>query len=110
MNSVNFDFLSFRANTDAQGHFLFPKVPAGKYTVIRLVHQTPNSFAHQPLPDSEVEIRAGETSTVTLGGNGYTVRAHARWPAGVTPDKNWHLMASVHTALPPALAELDKDP
>jgi hypothetical protein len=109
-NSISFDFLTFRAKTDAQGHFIFAKVPAGKYQVIRLVSVAPNGFAHQPLPDSEVEIRAGETSTVTLGGSGYTVKARARWPADVIPDKNWEFTASLHTALPPALAELEKDP
>jgi hypothetical protein len=56
---VGFDFMSFKVATDAEGHFVFPQVPAGKLKIIYLAHIPPNGFQHQPLPDSDVEIRPG---------------------------------------------------
>ena len=102
-NTIAFDFMTFKVTTDAQGHFVFPQVPPGKCTVVRLVHQAPNSFAHQPLPDGDVEIRPGETTTVTLGGGGYTVKARLRLPDGVTLGEDWHLGAVVVSLPPPAI-------
>jgi RNA polymerase sigma factor (sigma-70 family) len=108
--SIGFDFMAFKATTDSQGHFQFPKVPPGKLKIIRLAHIPPNGFAHQSLPEAEVEIRSGETTTKTLAGTGYTVRARLRWPDDVTPGKDWNCFASLATKPPQAILDAANDP
>jgi RNA polymerase sigma factor (sigma-70 family) len=100
--SISFDF-SFKVTTDSQGHFLFPQVPPGKLKIVRLIHVLPNGFSQQPqqpLPDGDVEIRPGETTTKTIGGEGYTVKARIHWPDDATPGKDWNLTAVLGTAPP----------
>ncbi len=107
---IGFDFMSFKVSTDSQGHFVFPQVPPGKLTIIYLAHIPPNGFQHQPLPDGDVETRAGETATITVGANGYTITAHPRWPDGITPDKKWHFFVSAFSAPPQAVLQAADDP
>ena len=108
--SIGFDFSAFKVTTDAQGHFVFPQVPPGKLTIIHLAHEPPNSFVHLPLPDGDVEVRPGQTTTKTLGSGGYTIRAQARWPTDTKPGTNWHVMASITTSPPQAVLDAANDP
>ena len=56
---------AYRARTDADGHFLVPQLPPGKYELYSIV-EDPNGGRHSKhLADAEV--RPGETATVTLG-------------------------------------------
>ena len=78
-NTVTADFAVFRAKTDANGRFVFPQVPPGKHSLSRLIPLPPpqkNSFNMQELEG--IEIRPGETTTVTFG-SGCTVSARLRW-------------------------------
>jgi RNA polymerase sigma factor (sigma-70 family) len=107
---ISFEFMSFKVATDAKGHFVFPQAPPGKLKIIYLAYVAPNGFAHQPLPDGDVEIRSGETTTKVLGGSGYTIKARARWPQGVTPDKKWHFFANAFSAPPQSYFQAANDP
>jgi RNA polymerase sigma factor (sigma-70 family) len=107
--SISFDF-NFKVTTDSQGHFLFPQVPPGKLKIVRLVHVPPDGFSQQPLPDGDVEIRAGETTTKTIGGEGYTVKARIHWPNDATPGKDWNLTVVFGTTPPQALLDAADNP
>jgi len=107
---VGFDFMSFKIATDSQGHFVFPQVPPGKLKIIYLAPILPNGFAHQPLPDGDVEILSGETTTKTLGGAGYTIKARTRWPENIMPGKKWNFFANAFSAPPQSIFQSLNDP
>jgi hypothetical protein len=107
---VSFDFMTFVATTDDKGHFAFPQVPPGTFKVVRRVHVPPNGWSEQPLSDGTVEIRPGETTSITLGGSGYSIKARVRWPDGVKPGKDWNLFVSLFSAPPSAVLKAQNDP
>ncbi|HET7872340.1 MAG TPA: carboxypeptidase-like regulatory domain-containing protein, partial [Terriglobales bacterium] len=107
INTFGFSFEDYIVKTDAQGHFSFPSVPPGRLELIQLVPAGNGARAHEPV--QEVEIKAGETTTVTIGGSGYTVTARVLWPEGTSGTQR-RLMAYVRTVPPPALAQAMNDP
>jgi len=110
LGGISFDFMAFKVSTDSQGHFEFPHTPPGNLKIIYLAHIPPNGFMHQPLPDGDVEIRAGETTTKTLGSSGYVIKARVRWPEEITPNRNWHFFASAASAPPQLILQSMNDP
>jgi hypothetical protein len=119
-NTVTADFTGFRVQVDSEGRFVFPRVPPGAHSLSRAIPLPPpqeNSFSIEHLEG--VEIRAGETTTVTLG-SGYTVSAHLRWAEGAIPVTSEEIFAIVQTPYPaelkqlmkghPAMAELKQSP
>lgn len=107
---VSFDFMSFKVATDAEGHFVFPQAPPGKLKIIHLAHVPPNGFMHQPLPDGDVEIHSGETTSKNLGSHGFTIKARARWPQDITPGRKWHFFANAFSAPPQSYLQAANDP
>ena len=111
-NTVCADFLAYQANTDADGRFLFAQVPPGKHTVAQSVSSSFRGaqIIRAPQVIVEVEVHAGQTSTVTLGNSNYTVTARLRWPPELTRDPNLNVTLSLQRprAVPPA--EVRKDP
>jgi uncharacterized GH25 family protein len=109
-STVSSDQPAFRVKTDTDGRFVFPQVPPGKHRLARLTPQPP---PHEVMftiePSVDVEIRPGETTTVTLG-SGYVVSGRLRWADGVPPDTNWNVLASVHTPSPPEFEQAINDP
>lgn len=108
--TVSADVMSFRAKTDANGRFVFPQVPSGKHSLSRAIPLPPpqeESFSIEQLEG--IEIRPGETTTVTLG-SGYMVGARLRWADGVTNETNWNVLAVVHTPYPAEFEHALKDP
>lgn len=62
---------SYRTRTDQTGRFAFDRVPAGKhrlYRYARFYEGRPGRYGSSH--DTEVEVRAGETAQVTIGGIG----------------------------------------
>jgi hypothetical protein len=61
---------------------------------------------------ADVEVRPGETSTVTF--SGYVVTVRVRWPADLAPGKNLRVDVGMETSAQPPLlrppAEIAKDP
>jgi RNA polymerase sigma factor (sigma-70 family) len=104
--SVHTSLDAYRVKTDQAGRFVFNQVPPGKRQVIQLVPNegdgVKGSVTHQPVAD--VEIRPGETASVTIGG-GYAIKAVLRWPDGLQPTANNRFFAYVQTAYPAALRE-----
>jgi hypothetical protein len=78
----------FLVETDASGHFVFPRVPSGR---VRLVHSEMLNLGGNRLADNRIEtpcvVALGETTTASF--QCCTVNAHLRWPAGVNRDPNW---------------------
>jgi hypothetical protein len=102
-----FGYTAYRAKSDEAGKFIFPLVPPGKLKLLRII-PVKNGWSNKP--EKDVEIRPGETTQVAIGGEGYTVTARVRWPAGFDQNSLQHLMATVCTPTPAYLIELAKDP
>jgi len=111
-SDVSFDFTSFKVSTDKEGRFVFPQVPPGTFKLVRAVPikmgTGQGGWSHDPLQD--VTVHPGETATVTVGGSGYTVTAHLRWPADLNPGSSSHIMATINTPIPASLAAILKNP
>jgi len=66
ITTVLLDFQTFRVKANDSGHFLFPQVPPGKHKLVRVVETKTGEQTWWNLkPLQEVEIRPGETTTVT---------------------------------------------
>ncbi len=72
-----------RAVTDSKGHFVFERVPAGLAQVGRVI-KTGESSTGWFAPTSHavpIEIKAGDTITVTIGGTGRPITGKVTVPA-----------------------------
>ena len=69
--------LDCSTTTDSAGRFAIPQVPAGKYQLMWNARREEGGYTSKTV--AEVEVRPGETSTVTFGG--YVVTVRLRWPA-----------------------------
>jgi RNA polymerase sigma factor (sigma-70 family) len=102
-DAVSCSFEAYRTRTDQAGRFVFNQVPPGKHKIVRLIPVGGDTLQHDPLAD--VEIRPGETTTATIGGDGYLLSARLRCPDGWKPQGQ-RVSAFIQTAPPPALAAL----
>jgi hypothetical protein len=85
-NPFQLAFDDFQKRTDDQGRFTIESAPPGIRAVVRLIPQGTRSWRHA-YPVS-VDVKPGTTTTVTLGGSGYTVLGKAT----VSPTRvgvNW---------------------
>ena len=100
------------AQTDAQGQFIIPQAPPGSHKLARVVVErlSPTSTSSQKFPLTEVEIRPGETTFLTLGASNCTVTVHLLWPEELKRQPNWRVFASLHTSFPQPPAEIANDP
>jgi hypothetical protein len=107
-----FGYSAYHVKSDAAGKFVFAQVPVGKLKLNRIIPMqlSPTSGGWSDRLEQEVEIRPGETTQVSIGGEGYTVTARVRWPAGFDPNQLQQLMGTIHTPSPAWLNELAKDP
>jgi len=69
--SLELDRTDYSATTDADGHFSFAKVPPGQFQLF----------------STNVVVRSGQTTTVTLRANAVSVRL--RWPDELPRQANW---------------------
>lgn len=103
--------LDFHAQTDAEGRFTFPKVPAGTLWVEeRIVTVSGNSSSSFPGRSKEAAVPAGGTVEVELGGNlRVTGRLTSPERFRSEPDVVWTVrMESVSMTPPPP--EIRADP
>lgn len=70
------DFNSYKTTTDDQGKFTFEQLPPGDGTIVRLVQMVPNMWTHSDKTD--VTVKSGETTQVTLGDNGAVITGTVR--------------------------------
>jgi protocatechuate 3,4-dioxygenase beta subunit len=98
-DTVSSDFTAYQVKTDSEGRFAFSKVPPGKHRLVRVItdKESGTSSWSSDHPLSEVVIRSGETTVVTIGGSNYCVIARLKWPVELSPGTNAHVFASIHT-------------
>lgn len=99
-STVSLDRSGFRVETDAAGKFRFPKVPPGPLRITHLLRQEMGeqiSEAHRPL--TQVEVKAGATTTVVLGGERRRFKLHFRWPEELVREANSSLHVSLQSPL-----------
>lgn len=106
--TVSTSYQAYRTETDADGRFVFEKVPPGQHRLVRLQQFGESGWSHVPL--KEVDIESGETTIVELGTSGYVVTAHLSWPATLKREPSWQVFASIHTPFPQLPPEVSKDP
>jgi len=87
--------VSFAAKSDDEGRFSMERVPAGDYTL----HLNPG--VGKPFTDATpVEVRAGETAKVQIGGSGATVTGRLEFAGGGAVD--WAKQAKFPSLQPKA--------
>jgi hypothetical protein len=101
-NTVRADFTAYQTQSDAEGGFVFAQVPPGRHKLMRTTPQreTGGVTSWHDGEKIDIEVRPGETTTITLGGNSYSVTAQIRWPTGLKREANYRLFASIHTPMP----------
>ena len=91
------------AKTDRDGHFVFEKLPAREYKLVLFTqNKAANRNEYISTMQTPVEVRAGETTTVTFGSAGTSVSARLRAPASLAKLKwkNSFAMLRRDVALP----------
>lgn len=96
-SGMSFDFAAYKVTADANGQFVFEKVPAGKVWIIRLVKTSTRSWAHSH--STEVTVEAGKTTQVTLGGVDATLSGHVTFQTDL-PQADYTLSGQLSTPLP----------
>jgi beta-lactamase regulating signal transducer with metallopeptidase domain/thiol-disulfide isomerase/thioredoxin len=76
-----------QTTTDDQGRFVFERVPAGPATVAMQVKLSPNMTGYSQ--STFVEVKAGETVRVELGGKGRPVVGKVSIPEALKGKVNW---------------------
>jgi hypothetical protein len=90
LDSLLLDREGFSCQSEANGHFAFPKLPPGTFRVMNLKLLGNFSLAASL---TDVTIRPGETTTVALVT--CTVTAHVRWPENLARAPGWKIRAYV---------------
>src|SRR5205085_10319971 len=86
--SSSFSFY-LKADPDADGSFAFDKIPPGEQRIAIEYHFKDERY-EVPLSHARlVEIKPGETSEITLGGDGRQVRGHVNLTGGTQSDVDW---------------------
>jgi RNA polymerase sigma factor (sigma-70 family) len=86
--SVSYD-LERRVRTDADGKFVFEKLPAGKHQLVRVAPETREGTTSYPMiPLQDVEIVSGQTKTVRVGDATSTVTVRIRFEGVSFPAKS----------------------
>ena len=109
---LRFDWATAKTRTDEAGNFLYQHVPPGRFRVARLqVNDVGNRPPNLKTSHStEVEVRPGERTEVTLDGTGHHVAARIIWADGKPSLLPWRFFGAVYTpyGMPPT--EVVKDP
>ena len=95
---VMFDFGSYKATTDEQGHFSMEKIPPGEGQIVRLVKMSPNSWRHSHSTD--VVVEPGKTTQVTLGDSGAVLKGHVSFETPPADGEKLTLSGDLNTPMP----------
>jgi hypothetical protein len=74
---ITTDFNGYKATADEQGRFTIERVPPGDGAIVRLIRTSPTSWSHSD--STPVTVKPGETTQVTLGGNGAVLVGRIRF-------------------------------
>jgi protocatechuate 3,4-dioxygenase beta subunit len=81
-------YSSSSAKTDADGNFSLDRVAPGKWSVGRRVQLSSNSWSSVTL--ATVEVEAGKTAEVKLGGNGRPITGKVILPPDLAGRSDWN--------------------
>jgi hypothetical protein len=97
--------------TDAQGQFTILQIPPGHHDLARQVpiQANPGGDAWMDGSKTTFEIRPGETTTIYVGTNNYTLTAKVKWPPGFFRKPEWQVITSLQTSLPVIPPEIRAD-
>jgi RNA polymerase sigma factor (sigma-70 family) len=104
---IYMDFEKFSETVDAQGQFVFPQAPPGQHKLGRWMPASPPASAgtRQLMPLADVEVRSGETTTLTIG-SGYEVSVRLVWADDWRPGKGTQTFVMMRTGFPAPPAEI----
>jgi hypothetical protein len=81
---------SAKSDPDADGSFVFEKVPAGEHRVALEYRFKDENYGEAPLSHGfPVTVKSGETSDVTLGGTGRQIVGRVKILGGEQSDVDW---------------------
>jgi hypothetical protein len=92
-DSMDYIGYSIRTETDADGHFAFPGVPPGRFSLDQTVAVTPADGFIPNVHIASVTIHLGQTMNVSLAL--YPVFARLNWPASVERQADWVVIQTV---------------
>jgi len=96
-SGLYFEFETMKQTTDGQGNFAFENVPAGTFSIVRLIKTSPRSWRHSH--STPVTIVAGQTTQIVLGGTDATLHGQVRFET-VPTESDYHLSAELSSPRP----------
>lgn len=95
---IGTDFNAYKSTTDAQGKFTIEKVPPGEGAIERLIKTSANSSSYSD--NTTVQVKAGETTKVSLGDNGAVIAGRYRYTFQLTNEPPLHIEAQLNSQMP----------
>ncbi|HEX7652543.1 MAG TPA: hypothetical protein VF607_03485, partial [Verrucomicrobiae bacterium] len=92
------DFNQNRQTTDEQGKITYQRLLPGTVEVVRLIKTSPSSWMHSDA--TEVTITSGQTTQITLGGNGASVVGHLHFASTNTEPVDYQGNMHLNQELP----------
>ena len=85
-------YFDYRATSDADGNFVLPKLPPGKIRVSRTVifARKSGGYTSTASHGTTLEIAAGETAQVVIGGEGRPVQGKLLPPESFESEPDWN--------------------
>jgi protocatechuate 3,4-dioxygenase beta subunit len=93
------DFNGYKATTDDQGQFTMENVPPGDGSIVRLIRTSPNSWSHSD--STPVTVQPGQTTQVTIGGNGAMLVGRIRFDNPPTNAAALNFEGNLSGQMPP---------
>jgi len=98
LSKLTADFQTYKTTTDVQGHFTMEKIPPGEGSIARLISTSPNSWTYSHY--TAVTVQPGQTTEVTLGDSGATLRGTVRFQSPLTNDEPLMISGRFFSASP----------
>ncbi len=81
-SSMDYEFYEYNTETDAEGRFVIERVIPGDARATTVVGQSANVATFASMSSAAIEIKPGQTATVTIGGRGRPVIGRLVVPEG----------------------------
>jgi hypothetical protein len=106
-SNLSFDWTEYKAATDANGRFVFDRVPPGEIQIVRLVSTGEQSWTHSY--GADVAVAPGQTAQVTIGDSGATLTGRIRFESPPAEAEKLSIEGRLSTVLPPLPASLSAE-
>jgi len=105
--TLGYEFDASRMTTGDDGKMILDSLPPGN---LGLLHHIANDHGWSERPETSFEIKAGETTSLTLGLSNHMVAARLVWPAGLRREPNWQVSGNLHAPMPAIAPEIRTNP